>query len=81
MVISALLFILAFLGFIVVIVNWKRWEREKRRMFLRSSYFLAFLGIIVSYFTLEFYSENLITSFAFLLIGFTVSEIYDRMIK
>ncbi len=77
----ALLFILAFSGFILAIVGWSFFSKSKRRLILRLSYFLAFLGIIFSYFIMEYYSENLITSFAFLFIGFTVSEIYDRMIK
>lgn len=79
MIIPGILFGLAFLGLLTSILGWKLVHPQKRKTIIRISYFLAFIGILVSYVKMEYYSENLITSFAFLLIGFTISEIYDRM--
>ncbi len=79
MVIPIILFGMAFIGLFFSIIGWKFLDRQRKKLLTRISYLLAFLGIIISFYKMEYYSDNLITSFALLLIGFTVSEIYDRM--
>ena len=79
MVIPVILFGMAFIGLFVSIIGWRFLDKQRKKLLTRISYLLAFLGILVSFYKMEYYSDNLITSFALLLIGFTVSEIYDRM--
>ncbi len=79
MVIPVILFGMAFIGLFISIIGWRFLDKQRKKLLTRISYLLAFLGIIVSFYEMEYYSDNLITSFALLLIGFTVSEIYDRM--
>jgi len=79
MIIILLFFTLSFLGFIIVIGGWKFFNQKKKILILRISYFIAFLGIISSFLKVGFYSENIITAFALLIISFIISEIYNKI--
>ncbi len=74
-------YLTGFIGFLFVIITWRKLSASLKRTVLRIAYFISFLGIIIRFLIDGYYSTNLITAFSFLFIGFIFSEIYNILYK